>query len=252
MATTTIGSNPGVNDWVFDASMHQCWVQNYVPGSLGRMIRVDAYCAAASGGGTGGAVAWQNVTSAPLQTTSDGMGAGSGTSGAWHGTTGDIPFGSSDSWQFGFYASRGVWCIYHADGGSTFVKASAISASNGGTNVSAYGFGTGSMSAYGTYFIVQTYVWRSGGWQKTFLIPRRSSAWTTNAQVFVWRSGAWIQACLNNIPFDYEPVPIRYQDGTKGLIVFEGPLYLGPSWAQEFHLHGEKILRPRPYELVTV
>jgi hypothetical protein len=251
MATTTIGSNPSPNDWAFDASMHQAWIQTYTPGQLGRMIQVAAYCAAASSGGTGGAVAWIDGNPA-FYTTSDGMGAGSGTSGAWHTTGADYPFGASDNWEFGFYASKGVWVIYHADGGLTQVKASAISNTSGGTNISAYGAGAGSMLAYGTYFIVQTYVWRSGSWRSTFWIPRRTSAWSTNAQVYVWRSGGWTQARLNDIPFDHEPVPIRYANGEKGLVVFDGPIYLGPAKAIEFYRHGQKILQPRPYELAIV
>ena len=191
MATTTIGSNPSPNDWAFDASMHQAWIQTYTPGQLGRMIQVAAYCAAASGGGTGGAVAWIDGNPA-FYTTSDGMAAGSGTTGAWHTTAADYCFGATDNWEFGFYASKGVWVIYHADSGLTQVKGSAITNTSGGTNISAYGAGAGSMLAYGTYFIVEVYVRRSGSWTKSFMYVRRSGSWS-QPPIYVRRSGGWTQ-----------------------------------------------------------
>lgn len=257
MATTTTGSNPGVNNWMFDATMHQAWIGTYTPGSLGRMIQVSADCAAASSGGTGGAVAWENVTGAPLATTTDAMGAGSGTSGATHVTNGDVPFGSGDSWQFGFFASKGVWCIYHTDGGLTQVKASAISAANGGTNVSAYGSGAGSMTAFGTYFIVETYVRRSNAWVKGFWWVRRSGAWT-EPPIYVRRSGGWTQVgqLIQRRELDWkreleglavwpdgqqEPVLLRWD--------YDQPRYIGSGYPGD---PARKIIylpKPRVYEL---
>lgn len=237
MATATIGSNPASNDWIFDASMHQAWIGGYVVNSIGRMVQVHAYCAAASGGGTGGAVAWQNVNTAPLQTTSDSMAAGSGTSGAWHASFGDIPFAASDQWAFGFYASNGVWTIYHDDGGGTFVKASAISPASGGTNVSAYAGRAGSMPAYGTYFIIEFYQRVSGSWVKRFMDLKRGGA-NKNPQFNVRRSGSWTQVRLDDIPCDpFRPTPVawRHRGGwEEGLIVFEGPFYIGSG--REQHL----------------
>jgi hypothetical protein len=252
MATTTIGSNPGINDWMFDASMHQAWIQTYTPGTLGRMIQVAAYCAAQSGGGTGGAVAWIDGNPA-FYTTSDGIGAGSGTSGAWHTTAADYSFSSGDNWEFGFYASRGVWVVYHADGGLTQVKGSAISNTSGGTNVSAYGAGSGSMSAYGTYFIVELYVRRSSAWVKSFLYVRRGSGWSL-PPTYIWRSGSWTQVgrLAENLELRPNKMVEGYTRDRNGLYVpcrigFEGPYYIGTG--RDLHLHGEKILRPQPYVL---
>jgi hypothetical protein len=256
MATGTIGSLPGVNDWIFDGSMHQAWIQTYAVGAIGRMVQVDSYAAGATGGGSGGAVAWWNGSPVLTLGTWPGLGGGSGTSATWTTTTGDVPFLGADGWEFGFYASNGVWVVYHDDGGSTFVKGSAITNISGGTNVSAYAGRTGSLSSYGTYFIVQHYVKISGTMTKKFVEVKVAGTMKV-VKRYVKVGGTMKQvAQFNEAPFD--PVhaqPVWHEDENglliPGVITWEGPLYLGPPGARELHLHGEKILQPRPYELVT-
>jgi hypothetical protein len=172
MATSTIGSNPACNNWLFDAAMHQAWIGSYsISDAVGRMIQVNATFAAFSGGGAGGAVAWlDSGSSASLYTNTGNIPAGnqgSGCSGSTNrSSSGDVPFASSDNWQFGFYCANGVFTNYHTDAGNSFVKASAISAPTGGTNYSAYGSGGGSQIAFGTFFIIEMYV-RTSIWNKT-------------------------------------------------------------------------------------
>jgi hypothetical protein len=264
VATTTIGSNPGVNDWMFSAAMHECWTgnNNYSITGLGRMIQVDAYCAAASGGGSASPAGWLNTGFTMDDSPAGGIGVGSGTSGTWltanfkrGGVAGDVPTSSTDTWAFGFWASNGVWCIYHDDGGSTFVKATAGASSTGGTNVNTFS-GSGSMSAYGTYFIVHHYV-KIGGSMIQKFVDVKSAGTMKLVKVNVKVAGVMKQvAQLNEVPFD--PVhaqPVWHEDENgiliPGVVTWEGPLYLGPPGAREFHLHGEKILRPRPYELLV-
>jgi hypothetical protein len=195
MANTTIGSNPAFNNWLFDGAMHQAWIGSYTPGAYGRMVQVNSQFAAQTGGGAGGAVAWLNGASgAALYQNKGPIGAGNGGTGggtAVRTSNGDVPFDNNDFFHFGFYCANGVFTAYHTDGGASFVKASAISAPSGGTNYSAYGSGAGSQIAFGTYFILETYIRRTGAWSKRFIQIRRGAGYST-PQVHIWRGG-WIQ-----------------------------------------------------------
>lgn len=193
MATGTIGANPGRNDWMWDQSMHQAWVQSFTVGAIHRMIQGTCFIAGFSAT-TGGCVVWKNSV-ASFYTTTDSIGAGNqgtGTGGAVHTTSADVTGIGSDTYQFGAYAVGGVFVNYFDNGGATFVKASAISNSTGGTNISAYNGRTGQMEGFGTYFIMETYVRRSGAWVKAFFFVRRSGAWIS-PDTYVRRSGAWTQ-----------------------------------------------------------
>lgn len=194
MATATVGSNPGENYWGWDGSMHQSWIGNYFTSYLARMIRVDAFFAAYTGGGAGGAVCWKGTTYQFYQNAGS-IGAGNQSTGGgcgWRASTGDVPCTTGESWQFGYYLANGVFCPYHTGGTESYVKASAITAASGGT---AYGtdFGVaGSTFGYGTYFIVETYVRRSNAWVRARVNVRRGAGYTT-PPVYVWRGSGWTQ-----------------------------------------------------------
>ena len=226
--------------------MHQAWVQSFSTGggNIGRMITITTFIAGFSAG-SGGAVGWLNSVAA-MQTTTDGVGAGNqsfGTGGATHNTSGDSPFLGSDSWQFGAYVSSGVF-VNDRDsvgGVSTFVKASAISNATGGTNISAYTGLGGAMTGFGTYFIVETYVSRSGAWTKAFWYVRRSGAWTA-PPIYIRRSGAWTQVgqLVRRNELDdkrEQPAIIVWPDGRQERALmrwdYDRPRYLGvgyPGW----------------------
>lgn len=184
MATADTGSTgAGFNNWLWDGAMHQCWLGNYaIAVGLGRMIQVNSTFAALSGG-TGGAVAWLG-TNPSFYVTTDGVAAGNtgaGSAGAvgatGHAANGDTPTSNGDSWQFGAYTSNGMFPVYVTGGTNSFIKASAISAASGGTNFSAYGTGAGAIRAYGTYFIIETYIRRSGAWNRVWIYVRRGAGY---------------------------------------------------------------------------
>jgi hypothetical protein len=239
MATSTIGANPGRNDWMWDQSMKQWWVQNggsaFSTGgnNLGRMIQVTSYLASFSGG-SGGAVAWKNAV-ASFDVTTDSIGTGNqstGAGGANHTAGADVPFLGSDGWEFGGYVANGVFVNYEDNGGSTFVKASAISNASGGTDVSAYNGRAGQGTAFGTYFIVETYVRRSGAWTKVFIYVRRSGAWNL-PDIYVRRSGGWTQVGLLPGELDWKremPVILAFDGNWEYGIMrwdYDRPRYLG-------------------------
>ncbi len=253
MGTAQIGVNNGINDWIFDGSMHQAWVGSFATAGLGRMIQVDAYFASQAGGGSGGAVAWQNSAWIGFYQNAGGIAAGSGTGGAWRTSTGDVPTPASDSWQFGNYCSAGIYCIYHDDGGLTQVNGASGGNATGGTNVNAYAGRTGSMPAVGTYFVIARYARRGGGWTKTFRRTRRASAWVINHRS-VRRAGGWTQVArlAENVPFERRESEIdafTLENGVwvPGLLRWEGPYYVGTPGAREAHLYG--FPQPRAYEL---
>lgn len=254
MANAQIGVNNGTSTWIFDGSMHEAWVENFSITGLGRMIQVDTYCAAASGGGTGGAAGWFNRNFTIQKGTWPSLGAGSGTSGAWMTTTGDVACSSTDTWQFGFYASNGVWVIYHQDGGLTQVKATGGATATGGTNVNAYAGQTGSMPSLGTYFIVEIYVRRSGSWVKCRLWVRRGSSWVI-PDVYVRRGGVWqpVGRLAENVEFDpYREFEIMIKENETwlpGILRWKGPHYLGSASAIE--LYKGRHVTPHIYELVA-
>lgn len=239
--------------------MHQAWVESggFTPGTLGRMIQCVCFIAS-TGGGTGGAVAWQN-RNAVMQTTTDGVGtgnSGTGAGGATHTTGGDVPFSSTDNWQFGAYTSAGIFVNYLDNSGSTFLKASAISAANSGTNVNAYAGRTGQMTGWGTYFIVEVYVRRSGTWVKSFIYIRRSSAWALPA-TYIWRSG-WTQVGRliqpNQLDWKREQKAIQvYPDGTWEPALlrwdYDRPRYAGFGYPGDPRIIVPSA--PRPYELAA-
>jgi hypothetical protein len=271
MANGQIGSNLSLNDFMHDASMHQAWNQNWtLANPLGRMIQVDAFFAGHIAG-SGGAAAWcsnQNPqttgtgynhglppTLYNFYTITDTVGAGSGTSGAWHTTTSDVPTTSGDTWQFGGGASNGLWIPYHDNSGTTFVKASFVTDATGGTNVSTYTGRTGEMAAYGTYFIVTSYVRRSGAWLAEPHQVRRSGGWKI-PKVYVRRGGGWNQMAWVASNIEFNPsikleAMVENEEGfwERAILVWEGPFYLGPEWAREAHVHGFPDPRGRPYEI---
>jgi hypothetical protein len=260
MATGQIGSNLTLNDFMHDASKHQAWNQNWSLASTtwGRMIEVDAFFAGHIAG-SGGAAAWcdnQNPdttghgyqhglppTLYNFYTTTDTVGAGSGTGGAWHTTTSDVPTTSSDTWQFGGGASNGVWIPYHDNGGTTFVKASFVTDATSGTNVSTYTGRTGEMAAYGTYFILAFWIYRSGIFQQAPLQIARSAAIYV-PKIAIYRSGTWIQVAELGRNIEFDPsreytIMAQDEDGIwfKGIARWQGPCYLGPKWAREMQLY---------------
>ncbi len=177
--------------------MHQAWIGSYSTGgtNLGRMIQVSANFAAFSNGtGAGGAVAWKGTVNdlytntGPIAQGNTGTGAGRAT----RSSSGDVPFLGSDTHQFGFYAASGVFTSYLSGGTDSFVSSAGIGNASGGTSYTT-DFGTGGAQyAFGTYFIVETYVRRTSAWKKAFINLRRSSAWTS-PQIFVRRGAGWTQ-----------------------------------------------------------
>jgi hypothetical protein len=219
------------------------------------MVGASCYFAAHSGGGLGGAFGNLNLTTFPIYTRQTiAAGAFNASGGAFYNSSGyDIPTVTTDPWVFGFICDNGGYWYWQggASPNAFMVAVAGHTVGSGGTLVGThFGFADGSIAAFGTYFIIEFYQRISGSWVKRFMGLDRGGT-ETNPQLNLRRSGGWIQSRLNDIPFDYEPVPVRYQDGTDGLIVFEGPFYLGPSWARDFYLHGDKIWAPRPYELAV-
>jgi hypothetical protein len=261
MGTTTTGkTDVNMNDYAFDQSMHQTWTENsYSASGLARMTRVDSWCASYNGAGTGGAVAWMSDV-AQMQVTNEGIGAVGGGAptyqGGWHSATGDIPT-NGEQWKFGFYMSGGVAPIIRDNGGgNTYLKASGVSNSTGGTNVSAYTGHAGPMASYGTYFIVTIYKKEGGSWVKKWFRKKGAGGSTTLPKTNKRVGGAWTQVghLAEDIAFDpVKQFEIMFQDDDglfkPGLLMFEGPYYLGPSWAIEAHKYGWP--ESAPYELVA-
>jgi hypothetical protein len=269
MANSTIGANGAYNNWLTDATQHQAWVQNFAAGNLGRMIQVNTRFAS-NAGGTGGAAAWQN-TGLQLFTNAGAIGAGNVSTGA--GTAvrtsgGDSPFVGSDNWQFGMWCSTGIFAAYTTNGGTSFVKAgsnSAVQAATGASNnYSAYGTGGGQQIAFGTYFIVEFYIRRSGGWSKAFVYARRAGAWPNPIQTFIWRGGGWTQVAelVRRKELDWKReirALIRWPDGTWDHAIarwdYDRPRYMGvgypgtPEW-DAWEKRDSGLYAPqRPYEL---
>jgi hypothetical protein len=247
-------------------------VQNFATGSgnLGRMIQVNTRFAAQSGGGSGGAAAWQN-TGLQLFTNAGTIGAGnvgSGAGTAVRTSSGDAPFLGSDNWQFGMWCQNGIFAAYTTNGGTSFTKTgssgSVQSASAATNNYSAYGTGGGQQIGFGTYFILQFYIWRTG-WDKTFMYIRRGGAWTADpAQLWIWRGGGYTQVAelVRRKELDWKReirAAVRWPDGTWDQAIarwdYDRPRYLGvgypgtPEW-DAWEKHDSGLYAPRrPYEL---
>jgi hypothetical protein len=254
MATTTIGSNPTTNFWGWDGAMTRARIGNYFISGLGRMIQVDFFAARVNAGGSGGASAWRSGT-VQFEVTGEGFtlgNTGAGTpaqadaSCSWHTATGDIPTDSGQDWQFGGNNSSGLYVPYRTGSDSTDVT-------HGWGFVTEFGT-AGSLHGYGTYFILALYKKIGGTMTKEFVRLKRAGAWTI-PKVYVKRGGVWIQvAYAGDIEFDpQKQYEAQWQDENgiwfPGILTWEGPLYLGPPGAREFHLYGTPELAP--YELVA-
>lgn len=232
---------------------------SYNISGLGRMIDTNCFFARVNAGGSGGARAFKNSVIA-LDTTTDGVtlgNVGAGTAAqadascSWHTSTGDVPTVSSDAWVFGANCSSGLYAVYHTGAPDSF------DSTHGTTFTAKFGTG-GGIHAYGTYFILEHYVKRGGVMTKAFRYVKRGGVMTGPVKRYVRQSGTWTQvAQFTEAPFDpvhAQPVWERDENGIwiPGIVTWEGPIYIGSPGAREFHLHGEKALRSRPYELVAV
>ncbi len=253
MATTSIGQNDGTNDWAWDGTMKVVYINaNFNISGLGRMVDTNGFFGRVNAGGSGGARAWKNG-GVVLDTTTDGVALGNVGAGnsaqadascSWHTSNGDVPTTSADNWLFGYNCSSGLYCPYTNGGNNTWDQTNGVNA-----------FATaGHIHAYGDYFIVQHYVKIGGVMTKKFREVKVAGSMKI-VKRYVKVAGTMKQvAQFNEAPFD--PVhaqPVWHEDENgiliPGVVTWEGPLYLGPPGAREFHLHGQKILQPRPYEL---
>jgi len=244
MATSTFGSNPGTNFWAWDQSMKQAWLGNFsITTVLGRVITVTATFAAFSGGGSGSPLGWKNTVNSGIRNDTT-IGAGNqstGGGGASRSASGDVTTVAADSWQFGYWCANGVFPIYINSGTDSHLNSSAIVNASGGTSFTT-DFGTGGrLTGFGTYFIVETYVRRSGAWTKGFFNVRRGSGYST-PQTFVRRGAGYTQvgqlAAKNEVDWKRELDAILvYADGSweRALLRwdYDRPRYMGVGYPGE-------------------
>lgn len=256
MATTTIGRNDGTNDWGWDGTMKVTYInQNFNISGLGRMVNTNCFFARVNSGGSGGARAWRNG-SIILDTTTDGVtlgNTGAGTSAAadascsWHTSSGDIATSSGENWLFGANCSSGLYHPFTDGSPDTFDQTHGVAAF----------VRLGHIHAYGTYFIVETYVRRSNAWVKLFPYVRRSSTWSAPG-IYIRRSGSWTQVRhlvrTNSLDWKRElEAKIVWPDGQWEPALarwdYDRPRYIGvgyPGWKRDWKQNENGMLVPMP------
>jgi hypothetical protein len=262
--TIDVGLNPGRNTFAFadSGSYNQYWTgANYTINDVGRFTALHAYFGGDGASCTGNPCLW--VEGSIESTLYSGSTIASGT----RSTNGqslvtlniDFAFASGLFWEFGWFRNSGDSDVFGYSTTGTFlakiVAGSSPNNATGGTS-GATAFGqNGGLTAYGTYFPATIYVRRSGSWVKIQSLVRRSAAWTA-PKVYVRRSGSWSQLgmVIADKVLDWKRQletlivwPDRIQE--KGLLVWEydNPKSVGSNTDWE-----AKILRPRPYQLVTI
>jgi len=261
MPTSTIGSNPSCNDWLWDGSNNQASIGTYaITDAVGRMITVTAQFGRFGSNATGGACGWKGTGSSAnpytAQTINQGN-TGAGTCGATntavYSSSGDVPFASSDNWYFGFYCAGGVFTAHHQDSGNSYTGNNGTGTVSQINNYSIYSSSPpsqGSQIAYGTYFIIETYV-RTTVWNKTITYVDTAAGNNWSAGDVSVRVGAgWTQVgeLVRRGELWYERERMgRYPDGTPVLLrwAYDEPRYLGHGYP------GDPCLKCREAELLA-